>query len=50
VLNLFEDKNDRVFVMNKVKTENAVGKALGADVTEIILGVKKGPLFLRKDI
>ncbi len=36
--------------MEKVKTEDAVGKVLGADVTEIIPGIKKGPLFKRGHI
>ncbi len=36
--------------MEKIKTEDAVGKVLGADVTEIIPGVKKGPLFKRGHI
>ncbi len=36
--------------MEKVKTENAVGKILGSDVTEIVPGVKKGPLFKRGHI
>lgn len=36
--------------MEKIKTEDAVGKILGADVTEIIPGVKKGPLFKRGHI
>jgi hypothetical protein len=31
--------------MEKVKTEDAVGRILASDVTEIVLGVKKGPLF-----
>jgi hypothetical protein len=33
--------------MEKVKTEDAVGKILASDVTEVVLGVKKGPLFKR---
>ncbi len=36
--------------MEKIKTEKSVGKILGADVTEIIPGVKKGPLFKRGHI
>lgn len=36
--------------MEKIKTENAVGKILGSDVTEIVPGVKKGPLFKRGHI
>ena len=36
--------------MEKVKTENAVGKILGSDVTEIIPDVRKGPLFKRGHI
>jgi len=31
--------------MEKVKTEDAVGRILASDVTEIVPGVKKGPLF-----
>ncbi len=33
--------------MEKVKTEQSIGKVLGSDVTEVIPGVKKGPLFKR---
>jgi len=33
--------------MEKVRAEEAVGKILGSDVTEIIPDVKKGPLFKR---
>ncbi len=33
--------------MEKIKTEKSVGKILGADVTEVIPDVKKGPLFKR---
>ena len=36
--------------MKKIKTEEAVGKILGADVTEVIPGIKKGPLFKRGHI
>lgn len=36
--------------MEKVKTEEAIGKILGSDVTEIIPDVKKGPLFKRGHI
>lgn len=36
--------------MEKIKTEEAVGKILGADVTEVIPDVKKGPLFKRGHI
>ncbi len=36
--------------MEKIKTEESVGKVLGADVTEIIPGIKKGPLFKRGHI
>ena len=40
--------------MEKIETQKAVGKILGADVTEVVPGVKKGPLFkkghiIRKD-
>ncbi|NCO28164.1 MAG: hypothetical protein GW894_02830 [Caldiserica bacterium] len=31
--------------MEKVKTEDAVGRILASDVTEIVPTVKKGPLF-----
>ena len=36
--------------MEKVKAEEAVGKVLGSDVTDIIPGVRKGPLFKRGHI
>jgi hypothetical protein len=36
--------------MKKVRTEEAVGKILGADVTEVIPDVKKGPLLKRGHI
>ncbi len=36
--------------MEKIKTEEAIGKILGADVTEVIPGAKKGPLFKRGHI
>ena len=36
--------------MEKIKTEEAIGKILGADVTEVIPDVKKGPLFKRGHI
>jgi len=36
--------------MEKIKTEKAVGKILGSDVTEVIPGVRKGPLFKRGHI
>jgi len=40
--------------MEKIKTQKAIGKILGADVTEVVPDVKKGPLFkkghiIRKD-
>jgi hypothetical protein len=31
--------------MEKVKTQDAVHRILAADVTEVVLGIKKGPLF-----
>ncbi len=36
--------------MKKIKSENAIGCVLGADVTEIIPDIKKGPLFKRGHI
>jgi hypothetical protein len=36
--------------VRKIKTEEAIGKILGADVTEVIPGVKKGLLFKRGHI
>jgi len=36
--------------MKQIKSEDAVGKVLGADITEVIPGVKKEPLFKRGHI
>ena len=36
--------------MKKIKTENAIGTALCHDVTQIIPGVMKGPIFKKGHI